>query len=419
MRGNEDAVPRRRIVVIHRYFWPDSPPYATLLRGIVERWDQAGHEVSVLSAQPSYKRLSKASRRPRSELLAGVRVLRLPVVPPGRIANLANMAVFPVVVSARLLSMRGIDLVMCSTVPQVTLGLTTSLMARLRGVRFVYHCMDLHPEIGRLSGEFGNPLVFRCLMWMDTAAMRSAWRVIVLSDDMRQAVIRRDPALADKVRVINNFPLADSDPAPGVIDPVDPVAEGIRIVFTGNLGRFQGLEGFLLDVAAVTTAAAPVEVVFMGEGRALSGLRALAQNLPPDEGLRVRFLPHASVAEARALMRSADLGLVSLAPEVVRYAYPSKTATYLAERLPLLVLCEQDSELARSVSEGGLGFSVKPGDRDALRHAIGRAATAPAKQRAEWRRNIDLHLREHLTEESVLAQWSALIGELNVEEGDT
>ena len=66
--------------------------------------------------------------------------------------------------------------------------------------------------------------------------------------------------------------------------------------------------------------------------------------------------------KARALMRQADLGVVSLAPDVVRYAFPSKTQTYLAESLPLLVLCELDSELAEVTQSAGLGAVVAPGD---------------------------------------------------------
>ena len=73
--------------------------------------------------------------------------------------------------------------------------------------RQVYHCMDLHPEIGRLSGEFANPVAYRILARLDAATMRRATAVVVLSEDMARSVARRDPALADKVVVLNNFAL--------------------------------------------------------------------------------------------------------------------------------------------------------------------------------------------------------------------
>ena len=46
---------------------------------------------------------------------------------------------------------------MASTAPPVVVGFAAALGARLTGGRFYYHCMDIHPEIGRLSGEFEEP----------------------------------------------------------------------------------------------------------------------------------------------------------------------------------------------------------------------------------------------------------------------
>ena len=44
------------VLAIHRYYWPDSPPYAAMLQEIVKRWSQEGHDVDVLTSQPSYKK---------------------------------------------------------------------------------------------------------------------------------------------------------------------------------------------------------------------------------------------------------------------------------------------------------------------------------------------------------------------------
>ena len=49
-----------RILAAHRYFWPDSPPYAVMLREIGRAWVADGHSVSVVSSQPSYKQGSVA-----------------------------------------------------------------------------------------------------------------------------------------------------------------------------------------------------------------------------------------------------------------------------------------------------------------------------------------------------------------------
>lgn len=353
-----------RVLAVHRYYWPDTPPYASLLRAVVGEWHRHGHDLEVLSSQPSYKPGAGNGRRPRREVVDGVRVRRLALRPDSASTTrrLFNTLVFPLLVAARVLAGRRTDLVMCSTMPPVLLGAAVSWAARVRGALFVYHCMDLHPEIGALSGEFARPLVRRLLLRIETATCRRAWRVVVLSEDMRRSVLERDPRLDARIVVLNNFELPaypdepDEPGEPEVPDsplPRDP--DRVRVVFTGNLGRFQNLETITRAVLGDDPALAPLELVLMGSGAARAQLAQLVAAAPVERRSRVVLLPHGSPAQARALLRTADYGLVSLAPQVIRYAYPSKTATYLSEGLPLLVAVEPDSELAAMVASSGAG----------------------------------------------------------------
>lgn len=404
-----------RVTAIHRYFWPDTPPYASFLRSIAGRWSEDGHDVHVITAQPSYTSSSHLAERPRRERLGLLRVERVPVLKEvgGGPRQLVNLLGFPLLVALRLLVGRRPEVVMCSTAPQLTLGWAVSLAARARRASFVYHCMDLHPEIGRLSGEFANPVVYRLLARMDLATMRRARRIVVLSDDMAAAVAARDGDLAAKTVVLNNFSLPDEGAT--VSSPLPPPRAGVlRVVFTGNVGRFQGLEDIVraLDRLHEETA---VELVFMGEGRAKESVAAAAAELSKPT-VTIRLLPQGPAAQAKALMREAHVGVVSLVPEVVRYAYPAKTATYAGEGLPMLVVCEQDSELASSVLVEGLGWSVAPGDGEGVAAALEEAAAELADGRLEQRREVvRRYASERLAEGPLLERWSTLLTEIGQE----
>lgn len=406
---HERTLSRMRILAVHRYFWPDTPPYASFLRLIGGRWVADGHQVEILTAQPSYTSAQGVGPRPRSEMVDQLSVSRVPVVPEdGRLpGQLINFVVFPIQVAARILFGPHRDVVMCSTAPQVTLGFAVSIAAKCRRSSFIYHCMDLHPEIGRLSGEFANPVAYNVLAAMDRATMRRASRIVVLSHDMGAAVTARDPSLASKIEVLNNFALPDfsgEEPAP----LADPSEGTLRIVFTGNLGRYQGLET-VIDALRLLPPGSPVEMVFMGEGKAKHELTTAAAGVEQRPDVAVRFLPHGSPAAARALMRTAHLGLVSLAPEVVKFAYPSKTATYAVEGLPLLVACEQDSELARSVRDRRLGLTVETGDAEAMAAAIQDARAQWKRDRTQgWRAAIADHARQAFDEAAMLDRWAQL-----------
>src|SRR5699024_5609558 len=138
-----------------------------------------------------------------------VQRVSLPSDRRGRYQQAVNAVLFPVAVFFRVLISRGYDVVMCSTFPPVLLGALVSLAARLKRAQFIYHCMDLHPEIGSLSGEFRAPWVYRLLMRIDLRTCRRATAIVVLSDDMRDVLTARDPGLAERIHVINNFDLPD------------------------------------------------------------------------------------------------------------------------------------------------------------------------------------------------------------------
>jgi hypothetical protein len=121
----------------------------------------------------------------------------------------------------------------------------------------------------------------------------------------------------------------------------------------------------------------------------------------------VRFLPHGSPAEARALAETADLGLVSLTPGVIAYAYPSKTATYLAASLPVLLAVDAGSELARTVAEAGVG-AVLPDDAAGIRRVLSDLAARRDDLAAMRVRAREVWAKEFSAEET-LPRWDGLL----------
>ncbi|MDP3893769.1 MAG: glycosyltransferase family 4 protein [Nocardioides sp.] len=374
------------------------------------RWNDDGYDVEVISSQPSYKPETELEGRPAKELVDGVLVRRIRMRPDrsGRLRRVFNTFWFPLAVAVRILLGPRHDVVMCSTSPPVLLGSAVSIAARARGAAFVYHCMDLHPEIGALSGEFANRRLYSVLLRLDTATCRRASTVIVLSRDMKQALLRRDASLADKIVVLNNFELPSFEESADAPSPLPRDHTRLRIAFTGNLGRFQGLESLTAAVLAGGPALGALEIVFMGEGAVKQALVDQVEAAPPEVRDRVRFVPHGSVAAARALLRTADVGLVSLIPQVIGFAYPSKTATYLSEGLPLLVSVEPESELAQMVVEGGIGSRLPTGDQKAVTETLIDLVSRRAELPGVAARARELG-RSEFSAETLLPRWSRLL----------
>ena len=389
---------------MHRYFWPDTPPYATLLREIAGRLHHAGHEVEVLSAQPSYKPAAAIERQAWRGCLDGFAVHRVRAMDNSRklVKAAAGHASFVLLAFAAVARGKKPDVVMCSTVPPILLAAALSIGAKTRGSGFIYHCMDLHPDVS-LTGDRLS-LLQRLMRRVDTATCRRSDVIVVLSEDMKRTLIGRSEELADKIEVINNFDLRDLDQTQ-ISDP--PPRDGrLRVVFTGNLGRFQDLLDITRSVVASRLA---VELVFMGDGAVAGQLRAMECEI--DGGPAVRVLSHGSTSSARALMRSADLGLVSLMPGVIRNAYPSKTITYWAEGLPVLAVVDGDSELASAVRDRGLGVQTSPGDPVELVDVLRRLCDDRSSIEG-MRSRVREYASSALGREMILDQWADVFAQV-------
>lgn len=404
-----DTAPRKRrplrVLAVHRYYWPDTPPYASMLRRIVWRWHQDGHHVEVLSSQPSYKAGFENGARPQQESVDGVPVERLNLPsevgrPAVRVLNAFRLGVSIL----RRAVTRRYDVIMISTAPPVLGGFAAALAAKVTGARFIYHCMDIHPEVGRISGEFAHPLVFGLLGKLDNWTCRRANPVVVLSRDMENTLRERPGGDALRIEVLNNFSLPDEGVVPEKL-PFDMSSNGLTAIFAGNIGRFQGLE-MVVEAMARVREREDIEFVLMGDGVAKPALQEQVRA----NGARIRFLGHQPVAVAKAAMRQADAGFVSLVPGMFRYAYPSKTMTYLEQGCPLIVAVETDSELAQDVNDQGYGYSVPVGDSQALAALLVRLADDPGWRQA-MRDNALRKAESAFSESAVLERWSRILTE--------
>lgn len=348
-----------KALLIHRFYYPDSPPYAVILRNMSEVFQRMGFSVDVLSSKPSYKSQDYNKVEQYHTIESDkLKIFRIPVLKTTiiKLNKVINYFWFPVAVFFWMLFGRSYNVVTVSTSPPVILPFFVALVCRIRGFKLVYHCMDIHPEIGKLSGEFKNKYIYKFLLWMDNFTCKSACKVIVLSQDMKASISKRGMDLGDKVEIMNNYELPSDVNAKEELAPTFMKAKGThRVVFTGNIGRYQNLYTFvqaLLENETIDN----FELVFVGEGVVLKQLKLMAKPL----GDIVKFIPHQPVQVAKAIIRDSDMAIVSLAEKVVDYAYPSKTMTYLSQGTPILLSVEENSEIAKFVLDNKVGIKVRP-----------------------------------------------------------
>lgn len=397
-----------KILIIYRHFWPDTPPYASMLRSIGGHLAQHGHEVTLWTEMPSYKSSSTDNSLAQFEVVDGIKVERLKWLPfwrRSRLIRLLDKIIFPVRTVAKAIyrRMQGqkFDVIWTATMPPVVNGISAALSAKILGARFIYHFQDIYPELGSYSGSWSeNGIIYRVLMMLEKWTGRQMSQAVVLSDDMAQSLVNRGVP-QNKIRVINNFMLDNFDSAEG---DYRRDKGKFQIIFAGNIGRFQGLDS-ILEAAIELSDISQIEFLFLGEGVKLESLKEKATQLD-----NIRFLPHMPFEQAKDVIAAADLGIVSILPDIYKLAYPSKTLTYLGLGLPILAIVEPEAALAKMVEKEHIGVVSAGRDAVSIAIAVRRAFDDRDNLQETRTRAMKLYERE-FSSTIALERWKAMIDE--------
>jgi len=400
-----------RILAIYRHYVPDTAPYARILHSVLNHCNSLGHEATVFTAQ------SPACSQPHADTLSeliveGVHVHRVRLLRERKgqaIRRSVNFAWF--LLRAILFAVRNrskFDLIVGNTYPPVFMGWTLRLIRRITGIPFIYHVQDIHPESALMAGKVKNGRIYSWLRRTDTRTCARAERLIILSDDMKNSLLNRGVE-GSKIRVINNPPhQASVDKICQSSGLIKRTEKNTVFLFAGNLGDFQGLE-LLVDAMHCVNEDSEIHLVFMGEGSAKKRLRNRAGSLLNHS---IYFLPQQPVEIARAAMREADFTIVSLQPEIFRYAYPSKAITYLSVGSPVLAVVEQESELSQLIKSNQWGYVAA----DRTPESIANQLTVAALNAHEWssdrRQQITTTSERKYGLKTMQAKWTDLLREI-------
>ncbi|KXJ53598.1 MAG: glycosyltransferase involved in cell wall biosynthesis [Cycloclasticus pugetii] len=349
---------RKRVAIVHRYFWPQNYPYASMLKEIAESLVAGGAHVSI------YTTFSEANGEDaiRSSWIEKSTVnIHSTNLPSERGASILKKTInaiwFAFWVSCKLLFNKH-EVVVVATTPPVVIAFLVSVLSKVKGFRVVYHCQDIHPESLYINNSLSSIFLYKLLLYMDFFTIRNAWQVIVLSADMKRTLVDRGYS-GTNIRVVNNF-IFQSYKESASPAGIEKSKNKVRFIFAGSLGRFQNLDVLIKGIEKFSSRN-DLEFLFLGDGP----MKAKIQLYSQSQGLKnVTFIPHVSTVEALKYMSQSDVGLVSVSAGITKVAYPSKSIMYMSVGLPLLAVLDTDSELSKLLESNGLGVSVEPNVAD-------------------------------------------------------
>lgn len=365
------------ILLIHQSFAALSEAGGTrhveLAGCLIER----GHRVTVIASPINY--LTGQSGSQTAEMQSGLSIRRAYTYPAFHrsfIHRVFSFVSFMISSFFAGLQVRNVDLVWGSS-PPIFQGVTAWLLARLKGVPFLFEIRDLWPEFAIGIGVLKNPILIRMSRWLERFLYRRADVVMVNSPGFVEHVKMRG---ARRVALIPNG--ADS----AMFNPQDDGAStrslyGLQdrfvIVYAGAHGLSNDL-GTVLEAARLLREHPEICFLLVGDGKDKPALQNRARELNLSN---VVFAPPQPKTDIPATLAAANACLAILKPlDWYKTTYPNKVFDYMAAGRPVLLAI--DGVIRKVVETAGAGIAVPPGNPTALASAVRQLAADPQAARA-------------------------------------
>ncbi len=407
------------ILLIHQAFAALDEPGGTRHHELARYLAGRGHRVTIIASAVSY--LTGTALKRESEGEEGdkrVKVLRVYTYQALHKSFVHRVFSFFSFMASSFfagLGVKNVDLVW-GTSPPIFQGVTAWLLARLKGVPFLFEVRDLWPEFAIAVGVLKNSLLIRMSFWLERFLYRHADRVMVNSPGYVAHVSGHG---ARQVELVPNG--AD----PQMFDPADQgsafrsanqLEEKFVVLYAGAHGMSNDL-GVVLRAARImqdvtacpgqSRVTSKVTVTFLGDGKEKPALQKQAAEM---QLTNVLFLPPVPKDDMPAALAGADACLAILKPiDEYKTTYPNKVFDYMAAGRPVILAI--DGVIREVVEAAGCGIFAQPGDPSALAHAIQALAADPSHSRQmglAGRR----YLEEHFSRSAVAEKLANLMEEM-------
>jgi colanic acid biosynthesis glycosyl transferase WcaI len=384
-----------RVLFVTRYYWPEligSAPFST---DIAEWLAAHGRRTTVVSGLPHYPGMSVFPAYLDGggcERVAGVDVERLECGPPrtpSALSRILNEAEFLVRGLAALASGRlrrhEVVLALCPSILSVALAVA----ARRRNGVCIAVVHDIQSGLAEKLGMVGGSRLTRVMRACERLVLNRTDLVVVLSAEMKHQL--RRIGINTPIEIVPLW--VDTEhlqPAPPVDGPP------IRVLYSGNLGRKQGLEQVVELARELAQRRTDIEIVVRGNGSQAAELSEEIGRLGLHNIRMVDLQPSEALGSALA---AGDIHLVPQRPDAADFAVPSKVFNIMAIGRPFVATALPDSVLWRLQRQSGAFLCVPPDDPPTFAEAVIRLADDSRLRQELGRRGrefVELHYAKPL-----------------------
>jgi colanic acid biosynthesis glycosyl transferase WcaI len=343
-----------------------------------------GHQVRVVTAPPYYpqwKILPGFSNwRYQKQTSSNQVVYRCPVWVPSnptgfkRLAHLTSFAIscLPIM----LLQIYWKPDVVFNVAPTIFSAPVGLIIARLSGALAWLHIQDFELEAANSLGILNlHKGIITFTLLIESVLIKRFDCVSTISDKMQHHLYQKGVP-QERTYLFSNW--VDTD----LINPLDGTNllrfqlgvsdEEVLVLYSGNMGRKQGLE-ILIQAAEILATRKDILFVLCGDGSARNTLELRAENLP-----NMKFIPLQPFERLNLLLNAADIHILTQRTDAADLVMPSKLTGMLASGKPVIATALANTEIGKIVSK--VGLITPPDDPKALAESIYKLAVDKEKR---------------------------------------
>ena len=334
-----------KIAIVSRSFWPENPAIGEALLLLAESLSKEAKPVVITQVNKGFtKKLNKARRG------QDVKFVTLPALTDSSspmVLRVSELLLFTGFTFTSLVYYRP-DRVYVATNPPVFTPLAVRWYCQLFDKKYVYHLQDIHPEITSIvTGK--NNFLTRLLERIDTKTITKASTVITLTEQMQSYITKRAGKQLN-VKLLSNPAVQDTN------QTANTSLERIKgFVYCGNAGRLQRIPLLLDSIKRYIQEGGKLPFVFAGGGVYSEAIQELA-----DRYQNVSYLGVLPAHKASNLLHQYSFGLMPIEDEVTKYAFPSKSSSYIFSGCQVIAVCGKDTSVAEWVLTNNLGYVAEP-----------------------------------------------------------
>lgn len=232
-----------------------------------------------------------------------------------------------------------------STDPPLIIPFTVFIYSKLFKCKYVYHLQDIHPEASNLIVNM-NSIFYKLFISLDNMTINGASRIITLSQEMKDYIITRSDTNAT-IDLISNCAIECKNTI--------PIKKDNEFIFCGNMGRLQLIPILIEAITEYFKRGGILKFTFIGAGINSNLISDLAKR-----NKKVTYLGQLSSQKASEYLSKKQWAILSIEDEVTKYAFPSKTSSYIINDCKILAICGENTSVANFINQLDLGMVSKP-----------------------------------------------------------